>query len=674
MKHKSAIMGFSYLFGLICASFMSGVYSYLLCAVFIISALLLRLIKKEKFQTQYIALIFLVMGLGFGVFGIYRQNVCEPLYNLDGKTLEISGKVISKNDIGNDMSGYIIETEVDGITARISLLGSDTDAEYGDIIHMKARFSLPKNNAVFNEESYYSSKGILLKATEVSPIITEKTIEKSFEYYIYEFNSYIENKILEMMPNDTGGLLCALFLGDKSHISEQLKENIKRSGVSHFTAVSGFHMTILVHIFVLVLNMTPLRNKRRLKFAFLSVIIIAFMFFFKLSPSVVRSGIMLLVYYGGSLFMRRGSTLNSLGFALLLILLVSPYACRDVGLLLSMAGTFGVGVLAPAVNKKIKSERFKSIREMFIGTVCAVYCTLPFSAIFFGGISSVSFITNIIFQPFFQIALTAVIIFTVLSGVFAFPLFLAGIMSELIIGLINFFGGMKYAYLPLDYDFILPWAVTAFIFAAAVYLIFKDIKRTVKAGIITVFTLVGMMLAYDYYTLSDTEVYVYSDGGAGVIAVKHRSDNVIVVTDDSVKAYAYTESFLKNNFLDEASVLCLLGSTKNMSILFKEIPSIAYIAPSENTTAYDISGRFNVCLDNESGRAVIDCKGYIIEINSIKNENIFSSEADLLVVYGYKLKREASDDVNIVYINKRMTAENENEQNAYYESVKKILR
>ncbi|KAI4453054.1 histidine triad hit protein [Holotrichia oblita] len=605
-----------------------------------------------------LALSFLVIGIGFGVFGVYEQTICCPLYELENKTCEVNGVVVSRSDPNNDMSGYIIETKIDGVTARFSLYGSDTDAEYGDSVNFTAYFTLFNDNAVFSEESYYSSKGILLKATAKSTITVEKVKFKNLAYYIYEFNSYIKDRILTQIPDDTGGLLCALFLGDKSQLSSQLSDNIKRSGVSHYTAVSGLHLTIISHVFMLLLGLTPLHGRKKLKFAFLALIILTFMFFFKLTPSVTRSGIMLLIYYGGNLFLRRGSTLNSLGFALLLILLVSPYACRDSGLLLSMAGTFGIGVVAPAVNGKFKSTCLKTLREALISTVCAVYCTLPFTAIFFK-------------------ALIATLIFTIFGGFFAFPLFIAAIMSRLMNGIINFFGELKYSYIPLDYDFMLFWIITAFVFIIAVYLIF-NIGQTIKAGIITVFTLVGMILLNNYFTLDDIVLNIYSDGGAGVVVLRNRSDCVIVVSDDSKNAASYIESFLKDNFLDKATILCLLGSTKNATGFFETISSDIYIKPdSTDYPIYDISGKFK--LYTGDGGAIVEYKGYLIEIADIKKaadgDYINNVKTDMLVLYGYKLNKPKINTIdNIVYISKRMIKDKDNEVNAYFEKVKYVLK
>lgn len=665
MKHKSAIMGFSYLTGLICASFLSFAAAYLFCTAFIILAVLLFQFKKKI--PEAVPAATLVIGIGFGVFGIYNQIFCEPVLNLNGQSHEITSTVIKKSTPSNDMAGYVLETKLNGITTQISLYGSDCDADYGDKLIFKGKLNTFKDNTVFSEESYYSSKGILLKVTAQSDIIVEKTQNHSFSYYIYEFNDYIKSEIMRVMPGDSGGLLCAVFLGDSSNLSTDLKENIKRAGISHYASVSGLHMTIITHIFMLFINLTPLKKKTRLKFILLAADITMFVFFFKLSTSVIRSGIMLLIYYCGSLFKRKGSTVNSLGFALLCILIFSPYACRDSGLLLSITGTFGIGVVSPVICNKFKSNKLNSIRELLIGTVCANFCTLPLTAVFFKGFSVVSPISNIVLQLFFMFALVAMIIFMLFGGFLTLPLFIAGIMSKLMVFTINILGNLKYSYVPLEYNFILPWSGLAALFMLVIYRIFKSISYTIKSAVITVFTLIGLISTHNFLSIGDMEIAIYSDGKTGVVAVKSYPDCVIISTGDSVEAAAFSKSFLRNNFIENASFLCILENSKNSMKFFEEIPSDIFITPNAEKASFDINDKLKIYYENNE--AIIDYSGYIINVTSVKT---VSKASDLLILYDYKMKipdEILSECKKIIYVDKKMNAENPNEKNAFYDKV-----
>ena len=66
--------------------------------------------------------------------------------------------------------------------------------------------------------------------------------------------------------------------------------------------------------------------------------------------SAVRAGIMSILYFLGLAVGRESDSLNSLGFALLVMTAGNPYAVNDVGLLLSACATLGLLLLGPRME------------------------------------------------------------------------------------------------------------------------------------------------------------------------------------------------------------------------------------------------------------------------------------------------------------------------------------
>ena len=82
-----------------------------------------------------------------------------------------------------------------------------------------------------------------------------------------------------------------------------------------------------------------------------------------MSPSVSRSGIMLLLSYLAQLISRRADTPVSLSAAVLLMLLYNPFIARNTGFLFSVCTTIGVRMLAePLSEKSFILEKEKSTR------------------------------------------------------------------------------------------------------------------------------------------------------------------------------------------------------------------------------------------------------------------------------------------------------------------------
>lgn len=666
MKLKSAVIGFSYLAGLASAFLLglSPLYAFAISVIAVIAGLILL-----RLNTQNVGVFVLVCGVAFGVYGFFRLTAMDSALSLDGETREINGVILDKTTPAHDMAGYTIEAVIDGVRTRFSLYTRDVGAEVGDSVIFEARFSLLRDNTAFSEASFYMSRGVFLRANARTTPVAIRNDSFSFTAPIRGFNESLKHSIMTAFPGDTGALICAVLLGDKSFISDDLSRNITRAGTAHYTSVSGLHLTLIAHMFMSVLSLTRLQKMRRLKFVLLASLTLLFMVFFNFSPSVTRAGIMLIVFYGGELFMRRGNTLNSIGFAALIILLMSPYSCLDAGLLLSIAGTIGVGVIAPAVNKLFTTEQFKGVREAFFMNLCANYATLPLVAIFFGGASVVSVFTSIILLPFFTVMLTVMVIFA-LTAPFAFlggfSLLIAGIMSRFMQAIIAFFGSLKFAYIPLDYNFILPWIVASVIFVALASLFYKQVIIGIKAAAVSLFALSMMVIVTEYFDLGKTRFEIYTDGTSAAVFLRERNNSVAIITDDGRRTSQATLDFLHNNFLDEIGLLLVLNSTNNALRLFENIPAIAFSVPGSDDVTYDVGGIFTVT--RNGNEAVVIHNNTVINIAHIRE----SSGADISVTYNYSV--HAGDfSGNIIHTSRRADADDEREFNAYYERISWVL-
>ncbi|MCL2698065.1 MAG: competence protein ComEC family protein [Oscillospiraceae bacterium] len=663
MKLKSAVIGFSYLAGLICAFLLSfnPIHASVISSAAALAGFILLCLKSRD-----IGVFVLIIGISFGVYAVYRHIFIDGALALDGQTRSISGTVLDKTSPAHGMAGYMVEAEIDGIKTRFSLYALDVGAEEGDTIIFDGKFSLLQDNTAFSEASYYMSRGVFLKAQAKTTPVAIKNDNFSLINIIRGFNEQLKNSIMTAFPGDTGALICAVFLGDKSRISDDLSRSITRAGIAHYTAVSGLHLTLMAHMFMSLLSLTRLRNMRKVKFTLLALITLVFMVFFNLSPSVIRAGIMLIIFYGGELFMRRGNTLNSIGFAALIILLFSPYSALDAGLLLSIAGTIGIGVIAPAVNKQFKSRRFKSSREVIVMNLCASYATLPLVAVFFGGASLVSVITSIILLPFFTVMLTAMVVFALTTGLDGLSLLIAGIMSRIMEAVIIFFGSFKFAYIPLDYGFILPWIIASAIFISLVSLYFKEITAGVKAAFISLFALAMMIISSEYLNLDKARLEVYTDGSSACVFLRERNVSVAIVTDDGKRAAQAASDFIHNNFLDEIGLLLVLNSTNNALRLFENIPVIIYSPPSQVDETYDVSGVFTVT--RNENEAVIIYGNTAINVAHIKT----SSGTDISVTYNFSV-HAGEFGGTVIHTSRRAAAEEEYEFNAYYERINWFL-
>ena len=656
MKHKLGIMGFSYLAGLICATFLEFPYMFAVSAVFLTIALAVFFLKKKT-----AAVVFFTAFLAVSVYGIYTALIYEPVVAFDGKIVEIEGRISEIRHYSNDTASYIIDTNINGVDTSITLFSTDTDVDLGDHISFSGKLSVMKNNADFEEESYYKTKGIFLKATVSSGVKITHDESFNLKALIIEYSNYIGERIKLYLPGDEGDLLKAMFLGDKSGLSASLSNNIKRSGISHFTAVSGMHLTIISHILMLLISLSPLKNHRILKFIILALLIIAFIIFFKMSMSVIRAGIMLIVYYGAELFMRKGSTLNSMGLAALAITLFNPYACIDVGFLLSLAGTFGIGVVSPFFCKGVRSDRFKPLKIAVIGSTCATMCTFPLSCAFFGGFSIIGILMNMLLYPLFFPALVCVALFVFLFASGAGLMFAAGLCGKAMIAVINFFGSFKYSYISLDYDFIGAICIAAAVFITVIYLCFKSPERTAMAAGLSICILVGSVTAAKLYDSDKTKLYMYSDGDDACVIVAEGADVCIIASDDSQDILEYIKEFLQSEFLNEISVIKLMDSTHNNIPAFEEIPCEVFALPDVYDKQYSLGEGLSLyCYENHS---TVNVNGVSLTVSPAAEP----VDDSICVIYGYKKNIPVLS--GMVYCsNRRVTSDAMEITNLFYET------
>lgn len=656
MKRKLATIGFSYLVGLICASFLPTDFLLIIAFSLLIISVILWLLRRRAF-----ALGLFSGGVALGVWLIYFVLAVQPVEALYGTTLEATGVITEKSMPQNDLCSYVVDAEFGGIKAKIAFYGGDSNAERGDRISFTVKLSALKDNADFSESAYYKSKGIVAKGTLKSSVTI---VEKGFDPFgfIRNYREFIRRKIKQALTGDEGSLICAMFLGDKSGLSLDVQNIIKRSGISHFTAVSGLHLTIAAHIIMTLFAATKFRKRNGIQFAVLLVTILWFMVFFNLSMSVIRSGIMLIIYYGAAPLHRKGDTLNSLGCAVLLVTLFSPYSCTDVGFLMSVLGTIGVGVVSPKVCALYKSKRFYKIRTAFTATICAMLCTLPVSVVF-GGISVVSPVTNIVLLPLFTAVMVCLVLFTFSGGLLAPMLLFAGLSAKAMLWTINFFGSLKYAYFPLDYDFIVPFFLIAALFIFAAAMLLKSAEKTVKAALISVMALAAMMITSNYVNLNNTKITVYSDGNSGAVMVYGCKGSCVIATDSSAKTVAAVKEFMQNNFMDKLNVLVVQEDSYNNTGGWDKISCDCLVLPEEKGK-YDISGEFTL---TANGYSLLEFDGLRLSVSSIKES---APSAEISVIYGYKAKYNQSESPFTVYISKRM----DEKTNAYYNSVSYMVK
>lgn len=107
-----------------------------------------------------------------------------------------------------------------------------------------------------------------------------------------------------------------------------LKEELSRFGLQHIMAISGFHFALVA--FMLNLGIGCFLPAKRSAGAILLLLTLYFLFLGS-TPSIVRAWLMASIFFFGKIYERSSRPLNSLGFALMVVLFLDPMYAVTLG-------------------------------------------------------------------------------------------------------------------------------------------------------------------------------------------------------------------------------------------------------------------------------------------------------------------------------------------------------
>jgi competence protein ComEC len=147
------------------------------------------------------------------------------------------------------------------------------------------------------------------------------------------------------LPHGPRGLVPALVVGDESLLPESVRSDMKATGLSHLTAVSGTNVTILL---VAVLGLGRWTGVRSYGLPVLGgLTIVGFVLLARPEPSVLRAAAMGLIAVAAFTVSGRRRGPPALAAAVLVLLLIDPWLARDAGFTLSVLATGAILFLAP---------------------------------------------------------------------------------------------------------------------------------------------------------------------------------------------------------------------------------------------------------------------------------------------------------------------------------------
>ena len=450
MPRPFAVIGFTVFFTLSVLNHADTGATVAAIAVYA-AALVVTLLLKQTREAKVIPVACVSGVIACALLFCFNNFVYLPVTEYAGKTCDLTVRLTS--DAQLNYGNYYYDAKVlsvDGEEADFKVrltFSSHPEAEAFDILNGRFNLYLPGST---NEDLLLSNKSkelyLSAYAEDRSYIISESNSAGYIEKAVYELRNSIKESIYRLLPNEYGGLAVALILGDKTGISDQTLSDFNEIGITHLICVSGLHLSLWS--FVVFSLFRKLRFNEKFAAIISSLFVILFMLIAGMTYSVVRSGIMMLIYLLSIVLSRQRDSLNSLGFAIVVIAIENPFAIGSLGLQLSVLSTAGLilyyQLLQPVIFEKVEKIKLsfavkliKSFVSVISVTAAAVAFTLPITLTLYKSFNFAVFISNFLTVNAAGICMVlcgiGAGIGLIFQGIFNLPAFLGGLLCKYII-------------------------------------------------------------------------------------------------------------------------------------------------------------------------------------------------------------------------------------------------
>lgn len=374
----------------------------LLCAGIAV-LLLKRKLAGKKYLHLRLLLILFSMAASLLYTAAYQRVIVAPLADNYGEVLPFEGTVVD----------YPVATN-SGAKVMISIGFGQKAVYYGDETLLtlqpgqKLRGSAYWQNAMHIRDdaiTTFSSRGVYVLLYDRSDVTAEQGSAGSLLWLPQRAARAVQEQVRKIWRDDTtAGFVSAILTGDRTGLTIEDETAMSEAGLSHLFAVSGLHCTFLVTLLGLLIR----PGRRRLFAACAIASLFFYMLMAGLSPSIVRSCIMLSFVLTAPLVRRDSDGLTSLSAALLVILLCNPYAAASISLQLSFAATMGILLCGGRLYRffmKLEVEQallrrlWSFLAANVSASLGALVFTIPLTAWYFNIFTLLSPLSNLLVVP-----------------------------------------------------------------------------------------------------------------------------------------------------------------------------------------------------------------------------------------------------------------------------------
>ncbi len=546
---------FFYIIGILTGQGISLPYPLLLS----IGILFIYLIKSNFLKSSYdlhIAILLICLIMGNAQYNKVENKFKSVIDAYIDKPISFESCIIKPPIINKDeQTDYIVKlnkisynNEVHDLPIKIKLTipnnkKSNKIFNFGDNIEVTGKLRLPTvalNKGSFDYNDYLKSQGIygVCYANQYQVKKIKGDLRPNIiEHYVFKIQSSVINTINKFLPNNEAALLKALIIGDKSELSPEVRENFAISGLSHVIAVSGMHLTIFIISIGFLLKFFKINKYIS---HFISIIfIVIFIFVAGSTPSVMRAGIMAIIFLFAYFINKDADTLNSLFISAALILIYNPLILFNAAFQLSFAATLSILIFYKPIYDKIKFLP-NSIAKILSASLAAQLGTALITAYHFNSFSIIAILSNIVIVPCISITLISGLMLYLVGNIsFYIGLGISGlsfIFLKFILSASKILANIPYAMITIARP-SLALIIGYLLFIYILYNLLKGIKssRKIKLSYLIIIILIISSITFKIWDQQFLEVTFINVGQGDCTFIKCPGNKTLLIDAGGIK-------------------------------------------------------------------------------------------------------------------------------------------
>lgn len=342
-------------------------------------------------------------AVGLGWYLGFQKYYLIPAHAMDGSTIETTVTATGysyETDYGVGVDGEYL---LNGKTYKIRLYVNESEQiRPGDTItgSFRLRYTAPGG---MRDATYHAGDKILFLGYQRGSAEIRMAAEERLADRFLGLNYLIGGRLNAIFPERWAPLARALLLGDDYDLDYETDIALKISGIRHIIAVSGLHVAIL---YTMLRALTL--NRRMLTAVIGFPVLYVFALAAGFTPSVTRACIMVALMMLSQLINQEYDSATALAFAAQVMLLENPLVITSISFQMSFACVAGILLFNERIfawlkaklnapeGKILKAKIFRWFISSVSISLSAMCLTTPMSAYYFGTVSLVSVLTNLL--------------------------------------------------------------------------------------------------------------------------------------------------------------------------------------------------------------------------------------------------------------------------------------